>query len=122
LADGARALLERLDCANVEVRLAGSDLGWPAGAPYDAIAAAAAAPSVPSSLIDQLSASGRLVIPVGPPFEQRLAIIHRRDDGIDVAWGGACRFVPLMGVDGWTGPRDPADGSLPAFDAPVDDE
>ncbi len=101
LADSACARLEALGCSNVEVHLAGEQLGWPAGAPYDAIVVAASAPSAPPVLIEQLAEGGRLVVPVGSPFEQRLAIVHRRGQQVEVRWGDSCRFVPLLGAHGW---------------------
>lgn len=109
LASVARERFHELGYANIDVHLAGSELGWPASAPYDCIVVAAAAPSVPQSLIGQLGSRGRLVIPVGTPFEQRLAIVSKLGDGIEVRWGGACRFVPLVGSDGWSDPNDAAD-------------
>ncbi len=56
LAQGARSRLASLGVANATVHLAGASLGWPAGAPYDGIVIAAAAPRLPRDLIDQLPA------------------------------------------------------------------
>ncbi len=97
----ARGLLQRLGCDNVTVHLAGEVLGWPDGAPYDAVVVAAAAPSVPQELVDQVRIGGRLVVPVGTPFEQTLTMVHRTAERLDVRSLGACRFVPLIGPSAW---------------------
>ena len=113
LAERARAALAEGGFANVDVRAAGPVLGAPDQAPFDRIVVGAAAPSVPRSLVEQLRLGGRLVVPVGTPFEQRLAQVTRTHDGRDVRWLGRCRFVPLIGDEGW--PADlagpPPDGA-----------
>ena len=101
LAERARAALAEGGFANVEVRAAGQVIGAPDQAPFDRIVVGAAAPSVPASLVEQLRLGGRLVVPVGTPFEQRLAQVTRTLSGRDVRWLGACRFVPLIGDEGW---------------------
>ena len=101
LIERARAALGEAGATNVEVREAGPVPGAPELAPFDRIVVGAAAPSVPSSLVEQLRLGGRLVIPVGTPFEQRLAQVTRTLAGRDVRWLGACRFVPLIGDGGW---------------------
>ena len=101
LAERARAALAEGGFANVEVRAAGLVIGAPDQAPFDRIVVGAAAPSVPASLVEQLRLGGRLVVPVGTPFEQRLAQVTRTLSGRDVRWLGACRFVPLIGDEGW---------------------
>ena len=97
----ARETLQRLRHHNVAVHLAGEELGWPAGAPYNAIAVSAAAPSVPQELVSQLVPGGRLVIPVGTPFDQQLMLVKRAGEGLDVTPLGGCRFVPLIGPGAW---------------------
>ncbi|MCH7481754.1 MAG: protein-L-isoaspartate(D-aspartate) O-methyltransferase [Chloroflexi bacterium] len=101
LIERARAALGEAGATNVDVREAGPVPGAPELAPFDRIVVGAAAPSVPSSLVEQLRLGGRLVIPVGTPFEQRLAQVTRTLAGRDVRWLGACRFVPLIGDGGW---------------------
>ena len=66
LAVGAAATLEALGY-RVEVVTGDGTLGWPAGAPYDAIVAAATGPSVPRAWVEQLAPGGRIVMPVGRP-------------------------------------------------------
>ncbi len=101
LIERARRALAEGGFANVDVREAGPVIGCPEEAPFDRIVVGAAAPSVPRSLVEQLRLGGRLVIPVGTPFEQRLAQVTRTPGGTEVRWLGACRFVPLIGDEGW---------------------
>jgi protein-L-isoaspartate(D-aspartate) O-methyltransferase len=70
-------------------------------APYDAIIVSAGAPSIPKILLGQLSWRGRLVIPVGSRFEQRLLKISRNKENDTIEDLGACYFVPLLGKDAW---------------------
>jgi protein-L-isoaspartate(D-aspartate) O-methyltransferase len=105
LAAEARRLLAALGIRNVSVKVFDGTYGWREHAPYDAIVVAAAAPEVPAPLVSQLSATGRLVVPVGPPGRQRLLVVKklpsgrtRTEDAGDVA------FVPLVGRFGWEKP------------------
>jgi protein-L-isoaspartate(D-aspartate) O-methyltransferase len=103
LAEKATRVLRDLGYAGVTVQLAGEALGWPAGAPYDAIIVAAAAPRVPQGLIDQLAPRGRLVIPVGSRETQDLLLVEATAAGLRVTRKGACRFVPLIGREAYAG-------------------
>lgn len=101
LADAARSRLGRLGFSNVRIEQADGSLGWPLGAPYDAILVAAAAPEIPPPLIDQLAEGGRLVIPVGSPEEQNLLLLVKRNGSVTQQVMFVCRFVPLRGRHGW---------------------
>jgi protein-L-isoaspartate(D-aspartate) O-methyltransferase len=102
LADQARSRLERLGYqGRVTVVVGDGSLGDPAGAPWDGIVVAAAAPSIPPSLRSQLADGGRLVIPVGARREQRLLVIQRRGTSWLEHSDGPCVFVPLIGAEGW---------------------
>jgi protein-L-isoaspartate(D-aspartate) O-methyltransferase len=102
LADRAAATLERLGYSTVRVFRAGEELGWPDMAPYDAIAVAAGAPSIPDELVAQLKDGGLLVIPVGPRDLQDLVAVTRKGNGRSVRTLGPCRFVPLLGRGAWS--------------------
>lgn len=105
LAESARGrLLE--DGHDVEVAVGDGSLGWPDGAPYDAIAVAASGPEVPGALVAQLRPGGRLVMPVGRrKHGQELVRVtrgsgpgtNRRESLLPVS------FVPLLGEAGWSG-------------------
>ena len=102
LADEARDRLARLGFANVRVHAADGTLGWPVEAPYDAIVVTAAAPAVPESLKRQLADRGCLAIPVGPRHLQELLLVERHGQQFVTHQGGGCRFVPLIGREGWS--------------------
>jgi protein-L-isoaspartate(D-aspartate) O-methyltransferase len=104
LADAARRRLESLGYRNIRVVVGDGSLGFAESAPYDGILVAAAAPRVPPSLKDQLADGGRLVIPVGPPEQQRLTVVNRNANNFveDVQEG--CVFVLLLGAEGWPDP------------------
>ena len=101
LAGKARALLATLGYSNVEVRLAGNELGCPEEAPFDAIIVTAASPRLPRVLLEQMVEGGRLVIPVGSQQEQGLVKVTRTADGYSISNLGSCRFVPLLGNGAW---------------------
>ena len=102
LAESAAQRLRELGYRNVSVRVNEKGLGWPEGAPYDAIIVTAGAPQVPQSLVDQLKVGGRMVIPVGGRRVQQLLRVVRQPQGISMTRHGQCRFVPLVGEGAWS--------------------
>jgi protein-L-isoaspartate(D-aspartate) O-methyltransferase len=102
LADAARGRLDAVGYGGrVHVHLGDGTLGLPAQAPFGAIAVAAAAPELPATLYDQLEPRGRLVVPVGKRHGQRLQLIVRSPEGPAVVRSVSCRFVPLLGEEGF---------------------
>jgi protein-L-isoaspartate(D-aspartate) O-methyltransferase len=101
LAERARASLAAAGYPQVDVRVGDGTLGVPELAPFDAIAVAAAAPAFPETLYEQLRPRGRLVVPVGGEHMQRLEVIVRSPEGPAVVHSVPCRFVPLVGREGF---------------------
>ncbi len=77
LATKALSILARLGYANVHVVAGDGSVGLPQHAPFDTVLVAAAAPKIPESLVAQLAAGGRLVVPVGSRFEQQVQLVGK---------------------------------------------
>jgi protein-L-isoaspartate(D-aspartate) O-methyltransferase len=98
----ARANLNRAGCAeNITVICGDGSLGYLPEAPFDAISVAAGSPEVPPALLDQLRDPGRLVIPVGNRLSQELYFVQKENGKILTRTLTGCRFVPLVGKEGW---------------------
>jgi len=97
LAESAAERLEKLGYTNVEVRHGDGYYGWEEEAPFDAIIVTAAAGQIPPPLLSQLTAGGRMVIPVGGPFStQTLVLVEKAADGTVTSRElMGVRFVPL---------------------------
>jgi protein-L-isoaspartate(D-aspartate) O-methyltransferase len=101
LAARARAALVAAGYERVQVHVGDGTLGLPEHAPFAAIAVAAAAPEIPPSLYEQLKTGGRLVVPVGGREGQELQLVVRSPEGPAVLHSVPCRFVPLVGREGF---------------------
>jgi len=101
LQGAARDVLEEIGVDNVRFRVGDGTLGWPEHAPYDRILVTAGAPTVPPALRAQLADGGVLVIPVGEPDLQELVAVTRAGDDYHTTALVGCRFVPLVGDEGW---------------------
>ncbi|MFF1634284.1 protein-L-isoaspartate(D-aspartate) O-methyltransferase [Leifsonia sp. NPDC058248] len=106
LAESAERTLTSLGYS-VQVVTADGSLGWPEGAPYDVIVAAATGPGVPDAWLAQLADGGRIVMPVGRSGgAQHLALFERGADGMLVETNlGGVSFVPLVGEQAWPAPE-----------------
>jgi protein-L-isoaspartate(D-aspartate) O-methyltransferase len=102
LLDAAFERLLSLDIRNTHFRFGDGTLGWPEAAPFDRILVTAGAPRIPEALLkSQLVDGGIAVIPVGPIDEQMLMEVHRAGDKLVSSDICACRFVKLIGDEGW---------------------
>jgi len=100
----AAEALTALGVRNVEIVLGDGSLGVPERAPFDAIAVHATAPAAPPALIAQLTDGGRLVVPISTGREaDTLTLVRREGDKVETTDLGPCRFVPLIGEEGFSG-------------------
>lgn len=93
--------LAGLGYRNIRFRLADGTAGWEEEAPFDAIIVTAAGPKIPDPLVHQLVDGGRLVIPIGGRFSQRLVRVRKEKDSIREETLMDVRFVDLVGEHGW---------------------
>jgi protein-L-isoaspartate(D-aspartate) O-methyltransferase len=101
LAERARVALAAAGHPEVDVRVGDGSLGAADRAPFHAVAIAAAAPEVPPALYEQLAEGGRLVVPRGTLDTQDLVLVVRTPDGPAESRSIPCRFVPLVGEEGF---------------------
>jgi protein-L-isoaspartate(D-aspartate) O-methyltransferase len=104
LARGARATLERLGVERVRVLVGDGSRGLADRGPFEAIAVHAAAPTPPSALLWQLADGGRLVVPIAvDDSTDLLTVFRRRGEDFEGEAISPCRFVPLVGEEGFAG-------------------
>jgi protein-L-isoaspartate(D-aspartate) O-methyltransferase len=104
LAETARQRLDELGIENVEVIVGDGSRGHPEGAPYDAIAVHAATPEAPHSMLAELARNGRLVVPIATGSADLLTAFTRENGDLRQETIGPCRFVPLIGDEGFRPP------------------
>lgn len=101
LSKKAQSLLNQLGFRNVIYKIGDGSLGWESWAPYDRIIVTAGAPVVPEKLKLQLADGGRMLIPSGGRDSQNLLCVDRIGGDFRETDLGECRFVPLLGKEGW---------------------
>ena len=102
LATQAKETLSRLGYATVHVSTANGTLGLPDHAPFDAIVVTAGGTSLPKPFLEQLSAGGRIVIPIGDSlYGQSMYRFTKLPEALQVENLGGFAFVPLIGRYGW---------------------
>jgi protein-L-isoaspartate(D-aspartate) O-methyltransferase len=108
LLDEAFERLSSLGIRNVRYRFGDGTLGWPGAAGeggeegFDRIIITAGAPQIPDALLrGQLKDGGIAVLPVGASEDQMLVEVHRRGEDFAVTNICPCRFVKLIGQEGW---------------------
>jgi protein-L-isoaspartate(D-aspartate) O-methyltransferase len=102
VADFAMENLKKLPYSeHVKVFVADGTLGCPDEAPFDGIIVTAAAPKIPTALIHQLNVGRKLIIPCGNIMMQQLLQVVREPNDVKIIRHTGCRFVPLIGKDGF---------------------
>ena len=101
LARRARALFEELGYDHIQSVVGDGTLGLPDRAPFDRILATGSLPEAPESLLRQLVEGGIFVGPIGSMYGQQLVRIVYHPQRTAREDLGPCRFVPLIGENGW---------------------
>lgn len=100
----ARKALDDMHLKNVALLVGDGTIGWRKYQPFDVIVVSASAPSVPSTLVDQLADGGRMLVPVGSRDSQDLVMVRREGGEVsEEIVRGDCSFVPLLGRFAWKG-------------------
>ncbi len=93
----AKAKMNMRKIQQFKVRLKHADGQWglPEAAPFDTIIVAAAAPTMPQGLLQQLALGGKMLLPLGTS-DQYLHLVERRPEGFVETRLSGVRFVPLL--------------------------
>jgi protein-L-isoaspartate(D-aspartate) O-methyltransferase len=102
LLDAAFERLLSMGIRNVHFRFGDGTLGWKEAAPFERILITAGAPHLPKELlVNQLKEGGLAVLPIGPRDEQMLVLVRRLGEELQTTNICPCRFVKLIGKEGW---------------------
>jgi protein-L-isoaspartate(D-aspartate) O-methyltransferase len=98
LGTSAEKRITEIGYKNIHIRIADGYFGWREHAPFDCVIVTAASDHIPPPLITQLKNGGRMVIPVGHPFQvQHLMLITKSMEGeIQMRDILPVRFVPFI--------------------------
>jgi protein-L-isoaspartate(D-aspartate) O-methyltransferase len=99
LSKRATQVHKELGYTNIHTRIGDGYVGWPEAAPFDAIIVTCAPTKVPQPLFDQLKEGGRMVIPIGDRFNQRVHLIIKKDGKRVDQELKPTLFVPMTGRD-----------------------
>jgi protein-L-isoaspartate(D-aspartate) O-methyltransferase len=97
LAARAAADLKRLGYTNVHVRAGDGYKGWSEAAPFDSVIVTCAPERVPQPLIEQVREGGRIIIPLGPLWNQELVLLRKQKGKLERHSVLPVMFVPMTG-------------------------
>lgn len=96
LSNSSEKKLKELGYKNVYVKNADGYYGWKEHAPFDAIIVTAASEYIPPPLVEQLKEGGRMIIPVGSPFQtQMLMLVEKKGGKVTTKSLMPVMFVPF---------------------------
>ena len=101
LYQNARQIFDKLGYYSIIAKYSDGTIGWKEESPFDAIIVTAGGPEIPEPLVRQLAQGGRMVVPVGSSFSQKMIKLVKDERGIHQSELGGCRFVRLVGQHGW---------------------
>jgi protein-L-isoaspartate(D-aspartate) O-methyltransferase len=97
LGERAAKVHKELGYTNIHTRVGDGYEGWPDAAPFDAIIVTCAPEKVPQPLVDQLKEGGRMVIPLGTRYKQRVHLGIKKDGKLVLRELKPTLFVPMTG-------------------------
>ena len=89
-------LFEKEGYTNIKVKTGDGYKGWKEHAPYDAIIVTCAPAKIPQPLIDQLAEGGRMIIPAGESYNQKLYFVEQENGKIRHKETLSVLFVPML--------------------------
>lgn len=102
LLEKAKIRLAKLGYHNISYKEGDGSEGWKEHAPYDRVIVSAAASRIPDTLVEQMAAGGRMVIPVGPRHCQKLLVVTKDATGqTSIETTNHVVFVEFKGKYGW---------------------
>jgi protein-L-isoaspartate(D-aspartate) O-methyltransferase len=114
LGERAAAVIQDLGYTNIHTRVGDGYAGWPDAAPFDAVIVTCAPQSIPRPLIDQLKEGGRMIIPLGNRYLQKVYVLTKKDGKMVGDPVRNTLFVPMTG----RAQREPNAGLKPGADTP----
>jgi protein-L-isoaspartate(D-aspartate) O-methyltransferase len=98
----AAGLLKQQGYRNVYPHIGDGYRGWPENAPFDKIILTCAPDDVPQPLVDQLREGGKLIVPMGQGFDQKLYLFEKRDGKLisTKLFLFPLSFAPMRGISG----------------------
>jgi protein-L-isoaspartate(D-aspartate) O-methyltransferase len=96
LASRTLEILREENCQNIKIKTGDGYLGWRKFAPYDRIIVSCAASGIPSALSNQLADNGKMIIPIGNGYQQKLMIVEKQNGEIHLSESLPVIFVPMV--------------------------
>ena len=96
LQDQAKRVLADVGFRNISFKHSDGGWGWNACGPYDGILVAAAPAEIPVKLLEQLTVSAKLIIPIGEEGHQVLQRVTRTESAYEVKTIEPVSFVPFL--------------------------
>lgn len=96
LGEQAKKVFAEEGYSNIKVKVGDGYKGWKEYAPFDAIIVTCAPTNIPQSLVQQLAEGGKMIIPVGKPYNQVLYLLEKRGGKIRKTATLSVQFVPMV--------------------------
>ncbi len=96
LGEKAKKVFAEEGYSNIKVKIGDGYKGWKEYAPFDAIIVTCAPTNIPQSLVQQLAEGGKMIIPVGKPYNQFLYLLEKRGGKIRKTATLSVQFVPMV--------------------------